>query len=110
MNMPVPNLSSDAPPFLPVPRFTGIPGQERTSHFQFKAIIAARAAGLRDHQAVVFIAAFLAGPALDWCLALVARDSEASGQSGRFFRLSLLNDLQFFMEALGEAFPDRQAQ
>lgn len=76
-----------------------MPGQVRTAHFQCKAILAARTGGLTGSQAVVFVGSYLDGPALDWFLALLARDS--------FFVSVVLNDLQHFMEALGKAFPDK---
>lgn len=70
-------LQSPSPATLPQPpKFTGLP-PERTRHFIYCCSVVAKAeyATMRDR--VTFTSLFLRGPALDWFMALLARNADA---------------------------------
>ncbi len=133
-NLPIPSLPEGVP-LLPVPRFTGIPGQERPRHFQYKLIMATKAAPevfTTERQKALFASIFLAGPALDWHLDLVDEngqqyvplENQYREQHDNYDPLELDLDLQYmlskcqfvidelrsmndFMNAFMDRFPDK---
>ena len=124
-------LQSPSPATLPQPpKFTGLP-PEPTKHFIYCVSVVAKAeyATMRDR--IIFSSLFLRGPALDWFMALLARNAnvylpvENARRARHEHRLDVdradtfvLTTLPFvlpeltaysaFLDALLAAFPDRR--
>lgn len=124
-------LQSPSPVTLPQPpKFSGLP-PERTKHFIYCCSVIAKAeyATMRDR--ICWTSLFLRGPALDWFMALLARNADVylpvenarlGGQGRRLdidradtfgmttlpFVIPELAAYSAFLDALLAAFPDRR--